>query len=387
MDKMENNKELIEHLKDVLDNHEEPYQLGSWEKFQAQRKKHNPLLPWKIGFGIAASFAIIMGSLWLLDKSNTVVEHISTIQTTRSFDEPAGPMVAEEALPLEEDIRLETAVAADFSNSKFKQSDHSDIIPLLDLLDGYENLVNHGAFDYLEPMRPVLIRDQKPLASEHTPEAYPVFSLQKNVRANNEVRFGLAFSPAISTADAESNFGYGGGVTTDWSLSQKFVVSTGIYVAQNHLIYENTGNRLPVLADQNDIRVNLVALDIPINLQYHINDNIFVSAGISSATFMKEDYTYTAEYDKLIKVTTLSESKEPIETIRVVRIAETREISEPSFRSFNLAAFYNFSVGYQYAMGDRYKLSFEPFIKFPAMPVTSGELQYSTGGVQLKLKF
>jgi hypothetical protein len=383
------NKELIDHIKEVLNNREEPYQLGAWEKFQAQQKKHRRLLLWKIGFSTAASLTIII-AVWLnFDPSATKPRQIEQLPNKFSNGSLPGLKIEGDRTIPDEFIHHEIAMIPDFSNkllgAKRKYFDR-EILPIID--QGQESKIIHSKFmNFVEPIKPGSLIGRNEMPKNQAPMGYPVFNLRMEGKADPNIRIGLAFSPAITTGEAEPNIGIGGGVSTDWSLSRKFSLVSGIYVSQNQLSYENSGSRSPTLTGLEDVRLNLVSLEIPINLQFNLNNNVFVSAGISSATLMKEHYSYTAHYDKLIKETTLSDKNEPVTTFRVVKMKESREISEPSFKSFNILAFYNFSIGYKHVFMERFNVSIEPFVKLPTMPLTSRELQYSTGGVQLKLKF
>ena len=51
-------KEFIDLIKDTLDNHEENYILGSWERFNRGRKRRRRRIYWIAGTGIAAILVI-----------------------------------------------------------------------------------------------------------------------------------------------------------------------------------------------------------------------------------------------------------------------------------------------------------------------------------------
>ena len=118
---------------------------------------------------------------------------------------------------------------------------------------------------------------------------------------------------------------------------------------------------------------NLVGLDVPVNLKYEFNpqkNDIYVSAGFSSGTFINESYTYLYSYPSF-------NSTE----------AQTKnETTSKSFNSFYFAKTLNFAVGMGYPFGKN-RLVIEPFLKYPLDGLGSQQLKFGAGGLNLKFNF
>lgn len=129
-------------------------------------------------------------------------------------------------------------------------------------------------------------------------------------------------------------------------------------------------------------------LEIPLSFRYFLTEHFSVSAGISSVAYLKENFDYTYEYQQQIQVFVVDETTgtQPL-TTRLVTLTESQTQSEPSLNGMDLAAFYTFTVGYQYDIANRHTVSFEPFLKIPTGQLTSRDIQYTTGGIQLKIHF
>lgn len=220
-----------------------------------------------------------------------------------------------------------------------------------------------------------------------------------NVGQKNVV-FSVAYASVMNIHDSQTDLGAGGGFYTDWNFAKNLTLSSGLFIAQNRLKYENgqtarlagtfkeAGTTTTLTTDDLDyVQLDFVNLEIPLNIRYSLTNKLSVSAGVSSMAFLKEEYEYNFEYEQQIQVFQDDETTGPRLVNETVTIRTMQTESEPSLNRMNWAAFYTFSVGYQQKIFQRYSASFEPFIKIPAGQVTSRGISYATGGVQLKVSF
>jgi len=213
-----------------------------------------------------------------------------------------------------------------------------------------------------------------------------------------EVEFSLAYAPLMNVYDSQTDWGIGGGFFTDWNFSDNMALSSGLFIAQNQLKYRNEHGSLARLSENNTLtsmpgnlasmQVDLVSLEIPLSFRYYLTDQFSVSAGISSVAYLKENFDYTYEYQQQIQVFETGDTAGPQPmTTRMVTLTESHTETEPSLTGMDLAAFYTFTIGYQYNIAERQKISVEPFLKLPTGQLTSRDIQYTTGGLQLKIHF
>ncbi|SDP60265.1 Cell division protein DamX, binds to the septal ring, contains C-terminal SPOR domain [Mucilaginibacter sp. OK268] len=225
---------------------------------------------------------------------------------------------------------------------------------------------------------------------------------QKNRQESVEdkkVRFGVYAATFFNYAKGSSNqVNAGAGVTSDIKLSKNLKLSTGLMLAQNTLSYNGgpppssnldalakapqalvpfdkqslfaANSSFPVLKNYN---ANLIGLDIPINIKYEFNPqktDAYVSAGLSSGTFINEAYTSVYGYSSAGSST-----------------QTTDDVTHKSFNSFYFAKTLNVSFGIGYPVGKGNRLIVEPFLKYPLDGLGSQQIQFGSAGLNLKLNF
>jgi len=224
---------------------------------------------------------------------------------------------------------------------------------------------------------------------------------QKNKQESVEdkkVRFGIYAATFFNYAKGSNNqVNAGAGVTSDIRLSKNLKLSTGLMLAQNTLSYNGgpppssnldalartpqalapydkeslfaANASFPVLKNYN---ANLIGLDIPINIKYEFNPqktDAYVSAGLSSGTFINEAYTSVYGYSAGASTQT------------------TDDVTRKSFNSFYFAKTLNVSFGIGYPVGKGNRLIVEPFLKYPLDGLGSQQIQFGSAGLNLKLNF
>ncbi|MBS7564618.1 hypothetical protein KHS38_09385 [Mucilaginibacter sp. Bleaf8] len=204
----------------------------------------------------------------------------------------------------------------------------------------------------------------------------------------------------------------GAGFTSDIRLVGNLKLSTGLAIAQNKLDYnaEPTQpglrtaaiqasrlnadvstmnavlpNKISEFAPRNGVssvsvkgyNVSLTGLDVPINLKYEFNPkktDSYISAGLSSSTFINETYRY--QYDNSLQ-NAFGLSSEAIPDAS----------SSTSFSRFDFARTLNVAVGVGMPLGKSNRLVIEPFVKYPLSGLGSQDIRFGAGGVNLKLRF
>lgn len=203
---------------------------------------------------------------------------------------------------------------------------------------------------------------------------------------------------------SDNHINIGGGFTSDFHLTNKLKLSTGLAIAQNTLSYSNstepnsqqheaayatlakevakasgspitgdgTTKSLAVFATNfggtKSYNASLIGLDIPVNLKYEFNpqkSDVYVSAGLSSGTFISETYRAVYSYSQVTK----------------------ESDTHNSFNGFDVAKTLNFSFGVGYPLGKYNRLIVEPFFKYPLDGLGQQQIRFGAGGVNLKLNF
>jgi hypothetical protein len=210
-----------------------------------------------------------------------------------------------------------------------------------------------------------------------------------------KVNFSIYAATYFNYAEGSTNqVNAGAGFTSDYRISSKLKLSTGINIAQNTLSYNTsapptakalvasaqplhdaalfaTSAVLPIFKNYN---ANLVGLDIPINITYEFNpqkSSAYISAGLSSGTFIDESYSYKYTYGNGASANSNGQAE---------------QTAHNSFNSFYFGKTLNFSFGVGYPLGSN-RLIIEPFVKYPLGGLGAQDIRFGAGGVNLKFSF
>lgn len=449
MDEEKLNNELKNRIREVFDSYEDTGADEGWillrEKFPV--KKKNSSLAW-LWYAAAAVVLLILG-IWLVPGTNKTkpvvvrVKHPDSYQQSKN-NPPAIDTVqqldyANRVIKTNDDSngksesiaasrQTSTAKSASltgFAPATTKESTitatavkKDNIIPA-SVANPSANLVvnNTTAINQLSPdtSRRQTISTQaqtQPLpVVEHQKDIYNLLAESVNdkgkptKKANHKPVISVYAATYFNYAKGSNNpVNLGGGFTSDFHLTHKLKLSTGLAIAQNRLNYSNgtepnaqqheaafanlaaavakangapiTGNgtkqSLAVFAANmggtKNYSANLVGLDIPVNLKFEFNPqktDAYVSAGVSSGTFINETY------------------KEIYTHSQISRESATHN----SFSTFNIAKTLNFSFGVGYPLGKSNRLVVEPFLKYPLDGLGQQQIRFGAGGVNLKLNF
>jgi hypothetical protein len=215
---------------------------------------------------------------------------------------------------------------------------------------------------------------------------------------DKKVKFGIYAATFFNYAKGSANqVNAGAGFTSDIKLTNNLKLSTGVALAQNTLKYNSNtppnanaamavtyaaslqdkmltpASTFPVYKNYN---ANLVGLDVPINIKYEFNPqktDAFISAGLSSGTFINEAYTTSYASPQSNLLPGLSQQT-------------SQETSRQSFNGFYFARTLNVSVGVGTALGKN-RLIIEPFLKYPLQGMGAQQIKFGAGGLNLKFNF
>ncbi|QNK63762.1 hypothetical protein H7F33_04500 [Pedobacter sp. PAMC26386] len=204
--------------------------------------------------------------------------------------------------------------------------------------------------------------------------------------------FGLEVMPAATSA----NVNIGAGLTTAYRLSDKFSLSAGISYLQmeagGSVSPQGNGNQNGVSAFSEkkllSVDANLKAIDIPIALIYKLNKHYYTSAGISYFNVVSEKRNNTFEQSAQVeKVSYDPESGHP-STFKAISV---EQVDEPALgkhlKGNSYIGFFNFSIGRQQNLFNKYKIRIEPFIKIPVGKLSSEDLRLTNSGIKFQLAF
>jgi len=246
------------------------------------------------------------------------------------------------------------------------------------------------------------------LANEQKREAANKPKSEKSI-ADKRILYSVYAATYFNYAEgSKSQMNTAAGFGTDIKLFSNFKLSTGIAIGKNTLNYSGQPSQASILNDAVGVRkansydaapasnsatvgfvssrvlvdpvvagynVSLTGLDVPLNLKYEFNpkkSDSYISAGLSSGTFINETYNYS--YDN---------SANSLISTPAIPDATTSK----SFTRFDFARTLNISLGMGYQITKSNRLVIEPFLKYPLSGLGSQQIRFGAGGVNLRLKF
>lgn len=211
-----------------------------------------------------------------------------------------------------------------------------------------------------------------------------------------KVVFGIYSASYVNYAKgSQRQFNNGAGLSSDIKLTANLSISTGIAIGQNSLAYNTTqppslqtaalftknsknflpsASMLPLLVPTSqNLNASLVNLDIPVNLKYNFNpqtNRTYIVAGLSSGTFINENYNTTYSYNGPGGST----------------LQQSQDASHKTFDNFYFAQMLNLAMGVGYPLGKN-QLVIEPFFKYPLSGLGDQHILFGSAGLNLKFNF
>jgi len=429
MKNSETDREMIDLIKDTLDNYEEQYILGSWENFVRRRKSRKKLILWFSGTGIAASLLIgwlgfrfiLSGSfssnpdhqhqnisnLEVLEKKDTLKEHLLIRQapviyaenkkiTGHSHDqllkrtgEPQNNNQTQKEITEPLNILITAEVNTSVPDTDTYQSEKF-ITKLLPDTVNTGMLSSGNTAEKVSSLSEVQRSDtsgNKPAYTQADIKVTPDNDLSANKR-DLKLRFGVNISPGVTSTNTASSFNYSGGINADFDLSRSFRLSTGLQLEHQNVINKSSDN--PVWIPPGQTQAELVDLDLPLNLTWKFlirkSTCYYFSGGISSVIYLSENYTSTSYTQKMVQTMETSDGVSNM-IYQIENVKTTEQESEAPLNTFNFASRINIIIGFEQHLSSRLFLHLEPYIKIPVSELATQNLRFTTSGIICKISF
>lgn len=203
--------------------------------------------------------------------------------------------------------------------------------------------------------------------------------------------FGVQVMPAATS----SNLNLGAGLTTAYRLSDKFSLSSGISFLQMEAggTIPSRGSDVAAISTLSEkkltaVDANIKAIDIPIALVFKLNKHFYTSAGVSYFNVISEKRSNTFEQTAQVDKQGVDPQTGYASTYKTLFVEKVDEpTSEKNLKGNSYLGFFNFSVGRQQTLFNKYNIRIEPFIKIPVGKLSSQDLQLMNSGIKFQLSF
>jgi len=435
-------KELIDHIRDSLQAHEEAYTPGTWERFStSEEKKRSRFIYWPLWS--AAAIILVISSIFLLQNEQPDAVH-STVKTkipkTKKQDDSekenslkaysyadkstrSAPVKNTFPLPQKSpDIAIKNntsfgnEIGEAASNNAFSQNQDATLSQLNRYDLENQNKLAGAIYTEKTNLNPDFSQAQIKLDRKKNPKTKMTFeqlleqdshksSLVKTDKSKTLTKWepGVFVAPSMGN-DNKVNMNYG--FSLSYSLADKLSISSGIAYAA----LSTTSNPAAGAGSMGDAAANapstskaiayssaskrfesvdasISGINIPLELKYNISDKFYTGVGVSALAILnnKQNNNYlvsSAQNTTVANISGISEQK---------MLVVTERVSEPQTGSptpnDKYIGFYNFSLGYKQKISKKNNFAVEPFLRLPMKTFSNDKLNLTNGGVRLKFDF
>lgn len=308
------NDKLFDRISEELKDHEEPYVLGSWERFEKHREQVYRKRKQKLFFRAAAAVVIaglLSAYLWMALSSSIPAEQI-TGEQPGTIGEPDAP--AMQAAPRESysgaateprnpdspgaerqadrplaGARMNTEGSSPTEGAGFSErsSDPTAETPApgIQPLSGQETpLYDSSRLYALYPLKPVRLTDSylylradeanvymltkahpaavtKTVRTDHIVQSSGIVTREDLPSSGrypdrNALTFSIAYASMMNIHDSETDLASGAGMYAGWNFAPGFTLSTGLAISQNNLSYRDRQNQFLASAELPEVKIS-----------------------------------------------------------------------------------------------------------------------------------
>jgi len=390
MKNKETDSEISALIKQTLEGYQEDYIQGSWENFVLKKKNKKRRIIWLISSGIAAS---IMVGILLFNLSNPVVKN-DLLKNKQQAANKAIP----DLFSTKKDTLTKLTAGLIPVKRKCSLKPIATSLYRMDLSGNHDAGTANTFYQTTNsPNDSVTITPNPKKTSDPAKgktASKPIYFSPADddqvvvAGSKRKVRFGVDFSPGINATQSASSFNFSGGITADIPVYSNFQFSTGLQLENQSII--SNGPQISTSGPANQSKANLMNLDLPLNLTWRFFSNklkcYYLSAGVSSLAYFKQDYQNTSYSQQLVAVSSLVGGHEII-SYNIVNVASTTQNLVTPFRTFDFAGRLNFLLGLEQQLSPKLFLHFEPYLKIPVSGLATENLKYISSGVTFKISF
>lgn len=216
---------------------------------------------------------------------------------------------------------------------------------------------------------------------------------------------GIVVSPSLTS----QRVNMGGGIELGYRLTDRLSVSSGVSIGELGLAQNSRGPKadaygrfrdelaVPSGPDEGldfssesykevtDVTSTVVALDVPLNIQYNLTQRFYTSVGVSFVRVLNEQRT--AHFVDRLNERTFDTEQGGDRNAAVQAVMSTEKTGYHPLQGRGYAGFVNFSVGRRVNLSRKLSVSFEPFFKLPVGRLSREEMDFTNGGVRVVTGF
>ncbi|MEH3115644.1 hypothetical protein [Pedobacter terrae] len=407
-------KELIEHITAQLQNHEEVYPDGAWERFSEQENKKRGLTFWPLW--TAAALILIFAGLFFaqnnIGQKNDVAITKTKIDRKPVHEDTAGLIPPKSIAPSLDDVNNHAAAISNLTanqNSITKENlttkieqqheyavfnSSGNLSPVNpNQLDHHLSVINLS--DLKQKQLDILTEKKKPQPINTRTDFEKLLAHDSYV--NQQKPTGKAsgsskWQPDVYVAPAMGNdnkvtMNYG--FSLSYAIANKLSISSGVSYASISTTESLNATAPQTLSGKNlaSVDAKVRGINVPLELKYNISDKLYTNVGVSALAVLNNSQQNSYIVNQVQSFDAPAVNGYADSKTMIVQEKKVEPQPEASIDPDKYIGFYNFSLGYKQKISKKNNIAIEPFLRLPMKTFSKENLNLTNGGLRLKIDF
>lgn len=404
-------KELIEHITAQLQNHEETYPNGAWERFSEKKNKRRGITYWPLW--AAAAIILIFGGIFLaqnnIDQKKELATSKPKAQQNPAASGNTNAIIETKTNPtsLNNDTNALDKLAA---NRAAKITEN--LKPLLSqetsypLINTVEELtpVNNNLLDSklagvnLSNIKSkefeILTENKKPQPRTQTnfEKLLAQDSYANQQKPADKASGNSKWQPDVYVAPAMGNdnkvtMNYG--FSLSYAIANKLSISSGVSYASISTTESLDASAPQTLSGKNlaSVDAKVRGINVPLELKYNISDKLYTNIGVSALAVLNNSQQNSYIINQVQSFSSPAVNGYADSKTLIVKEKTVEPQPEANIDPDKYIGFYNFSLGYKQKISKKNNIAIEPFLRLPMKTFSKENLNLTNGGLRLKIDF
>lgn len=405
-------KELIEQITAQLQNHEEAYSSGAWERFSEKEKKKRGIAFWPL-WAAAALIFIVAGVFFTLN--NTAQKQMVVITKPKIKNNAAHGGHTDTHLHSKNDFahlnnntnpstNLTTGRAIQTSSIAKPSTEQRNDYSLLNASEALDP-VNHNLLENklsainlsgLKSKQFEILTEKKKPQPFTTPTDFEKLlahdSYVNQQKPADKSSGNSKWQPDVYVAPAMGNdnkvtMNYG--FSLSYAIANKLSISSGVSYASISTTESLNASAPQTLSGKNlaSVDAKVRGINIPLELKYNISDKLYTNVGVSALAVLNNSQQNSYIVNQVQSFSAPAVNGYADSKTMIVQEKKVEPQPEASIDPDKYIGFYNFSLGYKQKISKKNNIAIEPFLRLPMKTFSKENLNLTNGGLRLKIDF
>jgi hypothetical protein len=404
-------KELIEHITAQLQNHEETYPDGAWERFSEKKNKRQGIAFWPLW--AAAALILVFGGVFFAQnnidqkKDIAITKPKAQQNATANGNSSNNIKTKIDSASLNNDTSPVNKLAANrppkIAGSTKPLSTEQTSYPFINtsaqlapvnnnLLDSKlsgANLSNLKSkqFDILTEKKKA-----QPIAQTSFEKLLAQDSYANQQKSPAKTNLNSKWQPDVYVAPAMGNdnkvtMNYG--FSLSYAIANKLSISSGASYASISTTESLNASAPQTLSGKNleSVDAKVRGINVPLELKYNISDKLYTNIGVSALAVLNNSQQNNYIVNQVQSFSSAAVNGYADSKTMIVKEKTTEPQPEANIDPDKYIGFYNFSLGYKQKISKKNNIAIEPFLRLPMKTFSKENLNLTNGGLRLKIDF